>query len=276
MKNLLIILFLHCGICCAQDFTLDTLTNRTEKSVARMRATITLEQNHSLRNRQFLDSLFQLDVMQNVHTLRLFGCEKVSVLDGYFIHLEAISRLEITGVLFDYSIHLEGEKSVLGNEINACKNLEELHLISIRLDSISEKVHLPNLKKLKVHWTNLNLFPSFVYKCKKLESLVISRCNIRLFPNQLHVCKNLEVLDISWTNIKVIGPSIGQFSNLTRLHLPFDLTTLSDKVCELNNLQFVGIFNIQAKIPSCLAKSKYWSEDAASWIKPVIDPLHPR
>lgn len=137
-------------------------------------------------------------------------------------------------------------------EIGILENLEYLDLTSeINNSNVNKKVcniietlpkeigNLKNLKELALYGIRLNSLPSEIKNLKQLEYINLNENNFEKFPEELTFLEKLEFFALDNVNYS-IPSSIVQLKNLIYLYLPdIMLKILPDYIGELTNLRII-------------------------------------
>lgn len=165
--------------------------------------------------------------------------------------------------------------ATIGNEITKLpegfENLEqltELHLHSVKMDSLSTKIayhgrlktlaiqnnkadtfsfpdsfgYLPNLNTLLLYNTKLDTLPATFGNLKRLKSLTIVKCGFNRIELPVCAISSLELLVLDHNGISELPDELFSLTNLKYLSLQRNnLSHISDYVCFLENLEVLDL-----------------------------------
>ncbi|XP_071982865.1 volume-regulated anion channel subunit LRRC8C [Engystomops pustulosus] len=198
---------------------------------------------YSLRNLEELYLIGSLspDISKNI-TLESF--RELKSLKILFIksNLSKIPQgaVDVSGHLQKLSLHNDGTKLVMLNNLKKMINLTELELIHCDLERIPHAIfsllalqeldlkennlksieeilsfqHLRKLTILKLWYNSITYIPEHIKKLSSLERLYFSHNKIEVLPSHLFLCHKLRYLDLSYNDIRFIPPEIGVLQSL--------------------------------------------------------------
>ncbi|XP_069497854.1 volume-regulated anion channel subunit LRRC8C [Ambystoma mexicanum] len=148
--------------------------------------------------------------------------------------------VDVSSHLQKLSIHNDGTKLVMLNNLKKMVNLTELDLVHCDLERIPHAVfslltlqeldlkennlksieeilsfqHLRKLTILKLWHNSITYIPEHIKKLGSLERLYFSHNKIEVLPSHLFLCNKLRYLDLSYNDIRFIPPEIGVLQSL--------------------------------------------------------------
>ncbi|XP_056379172.1 volume-regulated anion channel subunit LRRC8C [Hyla sarda] len=198
---------------------------------------------YSLRNLEELYLIGSLshDISKNINLESFRELKSLKIL---FIksNLSKIPQgaVDVSGHLQKLSIHNDGSKLVMLNNLKKMVNLTELDLIHCDLERIPHAIfslaalqeldlkennlksieeilsfqHLRKLTILKLWYNSITYIPEHIKKLSCLERLYFSHNKIEVLPSHLFLCNKLRYLDLSYNDIRFIPPEIGVLQSL--------------------------------------------------------------
>jgi len=164
-----------------------------------------------------------------------------------FSELKQLRRLKLTGTDLK-------NKNLFFNTITST-NLEELHLINNKLDTIPEVISgLTELHSFNSSSNKFDELPESFFELKNLKSISIYNAKLKVLSNSINKFSNLETLSLSqndieklpedWSGlhlhqnlIKKLPKGIGALKRLEKLSLSTnELTSLPNSITNLSNL----------------------------------------
>ncbi|KAM9325659.1 volume-regulated anion channel subunit LRRC8C [Gastrophryne carolinensis] len=198
---------------------------------------------YSLRNLEELCLIGSLspDIAKNINleSFRELKSLKILLIKSNLAKIPQ-GAVDVAGHLQKLSIHNDGTKLVMLNNLKKMVNLTELELIHCDLERIPHAIfsllslqeldlkennlksieeilsfqHLRKLTILKLWYNSITYIPEHIKKLTSLERLYFSHNKIEVLPSHLFLCHKLRYLDLSYNDIRFIPPEIGVLQSL--------------------------------------------------------------
>ncbi|KAG7228658.1 hypothetical protein INR49_008434 [Caranx melampygus] len=198
---------------------------------------------YGLRNLEelYLTGSLSPDASKNIvlESLREMKCLKTLSLKSNLTKILQ-SIVDVSSHLQRLSLHNDGTKLVMLNNLKKMANLTELELVRCDLERIPHAIfsltnlqeldlkennirsieeiisfqHLRKLTCLKLWYNGIMYIPEHIKKLGSLERLYFSHNKIEILPSHLFLCNKLRYLDLSNNDIRFIPPEIGVLQSL--------------------------------------------------------------
>lgn len=231
------------------------------------------------QNVELVDSLLDLGILSCETKSIIINCSSFSEIPPNIYKIRGLELLVIRG---------ESDKTISEKvpcDIGQFKNLKYLVIDNVKIENIEDlEIDFPQLTHIDLYNTNINYFPSFLFKSKNLTSIVIYGSDIKRIPKEIKRLRKLETLSIGFCPLKQIPNHVFSLPNikflafescfrlnkisgdikkshsLTELDLTgTPITEVSNRICYLPNFQTIRIDPDRlSALPLCFVSDPGW------------------